>query len=209
MRLPLALGSDALLEGLVQAPPSEQGVEKRGPGYRSRKRSGLWPDHVLLEVRVSLELSLIIALIAHFVGDYIIQNQTMADQKTSKWSYALLHGFTYTLPFLFATQSLAALLVIALTHAVIDRYRLAKYLIWFKNQLVPKKNRYAWDDSITRKNGDFNIRLPHQLNDKATGFPQSVPPWMSVWLLIIVDNTLHIVINTLAIIFLGHVGVMW
>jgi hypothetical protein len=31
---------------------------------------------------------------------------------------------------------------------------------------------------------------------------------MSVWLLIIVDNTVHIVINTLAIIFLGTVWVI-
>jgi hypothetical protein len=130
----------------------------------------------------------------------------MADHKTSKWSYALLHGFTYTIPFLIATQSIAALLVIALTHAVIDRYRLAKYLIWFKNQLVPKASRYSWDPAYSPGN---RIKMPHELNDRATGFPQSVPPWMSVWLLIIVDNTVHIVINTLAIIFLGHVGRLW
>jgi hypothetical protein len=190
---------------------------------------------------MSLELSLIIALIAHFVGDYIIQNQWMADTKTSKWFPALVHGFTYTIPFLFATQSIAALLVIALTHAVIDRYRLAKYLIWFKNQLVPKAARYPWGRvrKLKAKNvtiqpatvapmdsskldastitagvisasslGSSMIIMPRQLNDKTTGFPQSVPIWMSVWLLIIVDNTVHIVINTLAIIFLGSVWVI-
>lgn len=151
---------------------------------------------------MSLELALILSLLAHFVGDYIIQNQWMADQKTSKWLPALVHGFTYTIPFLFATQSIAALLVIALTHAVIDRYRLAKYLIWFKNQLVPKAARYPWNPA-TREANDHSIKMPQQLNDRATGFPQSVPSWMSVWLLIIVDNTVHIVINTLAIIFLG------
>jgi hypothetical protein len=155
---------------------------------------------------MSLELSLIIALIAHFVGDYIIQNQWMADHKTSKWLPALVHGFTYTIPFLFATQALPALLVIALTHAVIDRYRLPKYLIWFKNQLAPKSARFSWDPSFS---ADNRFKMPHELNDRATGFPQSVPAWMSVWLLIIVDNTIHIVINTLAIIFLGHIGVLW
>lgn len=142
--------------------------------------------------RISLELALILSLIAHFIGDYIIQNQTMADKKTSQWSYALLHGFTYTLPFMIVTQSIAALLVIALTHAVIDRYRLAKYLIWFKNQLVPYEDRYSWANA-----------------NQATGFPERVPNWMSVWLLIIVDNCVHIILNTLAIIFLGNVWKLW
>lgn len=126
----------------------------------------------------------------------------MADQKTSKWLPALVHGFTYTIPFAFIVHSWAALLVIALTHAVIDRYRLAKYLIWFKNQIVPKKHRYAWDPSYSPGN---TLKMPHELNDPTTGFPQSVPKWMSVWLLIIVDNVAHIIINTLAIIFLGSV----
>jgi Protein of unknown function (DUF3307) len=143
---------------------------------------------------ISLELALIISLLAHFVGDYLIQNQWMADTKTSRWLPALVHGFTYTIPFLLATHSLVALLVIALTHAVIDRYRLAKYLIWFKNQLVPKASRYPWDGEI---------------NDKTTGFPKRIPSWMSVWLLIIVDNVCHILINTLAIVFLGHLLVMF
>lgn len=132
----------------------------------------------------------------------------MADEKTSKWFPALVHGFTYTIPFLFATQSIAALLVIALSHAIIDRYRLAKYVIWFKNQLVPKRARFPWDNSLHDKDGNMNLRMPNQLNDKSTGFPQSVPPWMSVWLLIIVDNTIHVVLNTLAIIFLGSVWVI-
>lgn len=114
----------------------------------------------------------------------------MADEKTSRWLPALIHGFTYTLPFLFATHSIAALLVIALTHAVIDRYRLAKYVIWFKNQLVPYNARYSWENA-----------------DQSTGFPQRLPAWMSVWLLIITDNVIHVVLNTLAIIFLGSIWV--
>lgn len=158
---------------------------------------------------MSLELVLVLSLIAHFVGDYLIQNQYMADNKTSRWLPALVHGFTYTIPFLIVTQSLAALLVISLTHAIIDRYRLAKYVIWFKNQLVPKRARYAWSDSPTDKDGNFLYLQPHQVNNKATGFPQSVPPWMAVWLLIIVDNTIHIVLNTLALVFLGGIWVIW
>lgn len=114
----------------------------------------------------------------------------MATQKTSRWVPALLHGLTYTLPFLFATHSLAALLVIGLTHAIIDRYRLAKYLVWFKNQFAPKAFRSDKESM------------------KTTGYPAETPIWLSTWLLFIADNTVHIIINTLAIIFLGQVWVL-
>lgn len=138
---------------------------------------------------MSLELALIIALLAHFVGDYILQTHWMATQKTSRWLPAIVHGITYTLPFLFATHSLAALLVIGLTHIVIDRFRLARHLMWFKNQFAPK---------------DFR---PERSELKTTGYPANTPQWLSVWLMIIADNTAHVVINTLAIIFLGSIWV--
>lgn len=114
----------------------------------------------------------------------------MATQKTSRWLPALLHGLTYTIPFIFATHSLAALLVIGLTHIIIDRYRLAKYLVWFKNQFAPKAFR------------------PDRSAMKTTGYSENTPAWMSVWLMIIADNTVHIVLNTLAIIFLGSFWVI-
>lgn len=138
---------------------------------------------------MTLELALIISLIAHFVGDYILQTHWMATQKTSRWAPAVLHGITYTLPFLFATHSLAALLVIGGTHIIIDRFRLARHLMWFKNQFAPK---------------DFR---PDKADLKTTGYPASTPAWLSTWLMIISDNTAHIIINTLAIIFLGSIWV--
>ena len=125
------------------------------------------------------------------IGDYILQTDSMAVHKTSSWKHALLHGFTYTLPFLFLTHSLAALLVIALTHAVIDRYRLAKYLVWAKNQLAPKADR------------------PPKSAMKTTGYRDTAPDWMAVWLLILADNTVHLVINALALVFLGQVWVLF
>lgn len=87
--------------------------------------------------------------------------------------------------------SVPALLVIAGTHIVIDRFRLAKYLAWGKNQLAPKEFRPPRSAMLT------------------TGYSESTPAWMSVWLMIIADNTVHIVLNTLAIIFLGHIGRIW
>jgi hypothetical protein len=128
--------------------------------------------------------------VAHLFGDYVFQTHWMATQKTSAWPPALWHGLFYTLPFLIATHSLAALLVIGLTHVIIDRYRLARHLAWFKNQFAPKAFR------------------PERSELKTTGYPADTPPWMSVWLMIICDNAVHIAINTASIIFLGTIWVL-
>lgn len=115
----------------------------------------------------------------------------MATQKTSSWKYAILHGVTYGIPFLVATHSAAALLVIIGTHIIIDRFRLARHLMWFKNQFAPREFR------------------PSRETMRTTGFPAETPVWLSTWVMIIADNAAHIAINTAAIIFLGHIGVLW
>ena len=117
-------------------------------------------------------------VLAHLTGDYLIQSHWMATCKTQRWWPAVAHGLTYTLPYLFVTHSVAALLVIGGTHIVIDRYRLARHVVWLKNQLAPAKYRPA---------------------HTATGYDADVPPWLAVWLLIIADNTLHLLINTAAV----------
>jgi hypothetical protein len=123
-------------------------------------------------------------IVAHLVGDYIVQSEWMASEKTKRWWPAIVHGVTYTLPFLFITQSWSALLVIAGTHIVIDHYRLARHVSWLKNQVGPRGSRPTWEDA------------------RATGYPSAKPAWMSVWLMIITDNTLHILINIGAVTWL-------
>ena len=123
-------------------------------------------------------------LLAHLVGDYLLQSHWMACEKTKRWWPAVAHAATYTVPYVFVTQSVWALLTIGVTHAVIDRYRLAKHVVWFKNQLAPKSFRPAWVDS------------------KVTGYPSDTPLWMSTWLMIIADNTLHLLINTASVAWL-------
>lgn len=120
-------------------------------------------------------------ILAHLVGDYLLQSHWMAVEKTKRWWPAIAHGLTYTLPYILVTQSVAALLVIAGTHVVIDRYRLAKHVVWLKNLLAPKE-----------------YRSPRT----ATGYPTDTAPWMSVWLMIIADNTLHLLINTAAVLWI-------
>ena len=123
-------------------------------------------------------------LLAHLVGDYLIQSHWMAVEKTKRWWPAIAHALTYGLPYLLVTQSLAALVVIVGTHAVIDRYRLARHVCWAKNQLGPAEHRRPWSEC------------------SASGYPPDTPPWLAVWLLIIADNTMHLLINSAAVAWL-------
>jgi hypothetical protein len=124
-------------------------------------------------------------LILHLVGDYIIQNDWMALNKSKRWWPAIAHVITYTIPFLLITQSWKALAVIGLTHLLIDRFSLAKYMIWAKNQVMAAKEfRYPWKDA------------------NFTGYQDTRPLWLTCWLTIVADNTLHLAINYLALRYL-------
>lgn len=120
-------------------------------------------------------------LVAHAVGDYILQSDWMAHNKTKDSFAAMVHVLLYAAPFLLLTDSWTAIAAIAGSHFAIDRWRLARYLVWAKNWLGPNK---PWADC------------------SATGYPSDRPPWMSVWLLIIADNVVHVVCNGLALRYL-------
>lgn len=124
-------------------------------------------------------------LVAHLVGDYVLQSDWMALEKTRRWPPALAHAATYGLPFLLITRSPAALAVIVGSHAVIDRYRLARYLCWAKNQAAPARWRRPWAECTQ------------------TGYPPERPPWMTVWLLIAADNAVHVCLNSAALLWLA------
>src|SRR6056297_2503282 len=114
-------------------------------------------------------------LLAHLVGDYLLQSHKMATSKTSQSFWALYHALTYTLPFLFLTVEPLRLFIICFSHFLIDRFRLAVYIVKIKNYLL---GEFKWINT-------------------ATGYPEDTPPFLSVWLLIIADNTLHLLINYL------------
>lgn len=121
---------------------------------------------------MNLETALITGFILHFVGDYLLQNDWMAQQKTKDWFACTVHCVLYTLPFTFILWESPWIWLIFITHYFIDRYRLAQYWIRFVN--------WKWDGN------NF-------------GYSDEKPQWMSVWLLIIVDNTFHIIFNSIAI----------
>lgn len=122
-------------------------------------------------------------LVAHAVGDYILQSDWMVREKTHRALAAFVHCVFYTLPFLFITLNPSALAVIAVGHFVLDRWYVARYVVWLKNR--PWPGSLPWSECTE------------------TGYPPDTPPWMARWLLIIVDNILHVLINGVAIYYLG------
>jgi hypothetical protein len=114
----------------------------------------------------------------HLWGDYITQTDWMAQEKTKRNLAAFVHALVYSLPF-FLITSLQAVLIIGITHYFIDRYRLARYVVFAKNWITNRN--LAWADC------------------NATGYHKDTPAWLAFWLLIIADNTLHLTINYFAI----------
>lgn len=113
-------------------------------------------------------------LLAHLVGDYVLQSHWMALRKLTSWRVAWLHGLLYAVPYLAVTRSPLALLIIGGTHAVIDRKRLAAYVIDAKDRLL----------------------APPSMRDSTSS------GGLRTALVIIVDNTIHLVINAAAIVWL-------
>jgi hypothetical protein len=153
-------------------------------------------------------------LVAHVVGDYILQSDWEASEKTKKSIACLAHVSTYFLPFLLFTTSWKALVFIVSTHYVIDRWRLARYVCWAKNWLAPRwitptggpgdpvTLRYPkGQDPMNPLEGGEVILLRNYPWSRCsgTGYPPERPPWMATWLMIITDNLMHVLCNAAAL----------
>lgn len=122
-------------------------------------------------------------LILHLIGDYLTQSNWMAQNKTKNSFAAGAHALVYSAPFLLLIGSTPrpalAGVTILVTHFLIDRFRLARYVVWVKNFIGP--GNLPWREC------------------SATGYPPDCPAWLAVWLMIIADNTLHLAINYAAL----------
>lgn len=154
-------------------------------------------------------------LALHGLGDYILQSDWMATTKTKKSIAALAHVVTYTLPFLFLTRSPAALAVILGTHFLIDRWRLARYVVWAKNFLGPWLCKYETltANPIPSPPADAEMvdlvwvwyrrwNPPWREVKDSFGYPKDRPVWLAMWLMIICDNLMHVACNGLALKYL-------
>ena len=118
-------------------------------------------------------------LLCHLVGDYILQSHTMAVKKKGSSFWATYHGIVYSLPFIFIASP-NALFVIAFTHVIIDYLSLANYVTSFKNFFF----------------GTFDAKCLKEV------YPEQTPLYLTVWLVILMDQTIHLVINYFAIKYL-------
>ena len=118
-------------------------------------------------------------LLLHLIGDYVLQTDWMARAKVRASFAAACHAIVYSLPFLLLSPSLAAIAFIALSHFLIDRFRLARFVAFAKN-----------------KTTDWHLKWA---DCSATGFPSDVPPGHAFWLMILIDNTMHLSLNYAAL----------
>lgn len=124
-------------------------------------------------------------LILHLLGDYVTQTHWMAREKVKSWYAAFVHALVYSCPFILLTSSAAAFLTILVTHCVIDRFSLAKYVLFAKNWITDR---------------DLTFKMCNK-----TGYPDieeeggTVPLWLTFWLYAVADNTIHLCINYAAI----------
>jgi hypothetical protein len=120
-------------------------------------------------------------LLCHLIGDYCLQSDYMATEKVKRSVAAVYHCLLYTFCFTFLTYKVNALCFIFATHFLIDRFRLAKYVCYAKNFMSPRTYWYEWVDC------------------NATGYHTDRSMYLSVWLLIITDNTMHLLCNYIAL----------
>lgn len=142
-----------------------------------------------------------IQLILHLLGDYVLQSDWMAQNKTKSTWAAFCHATVYSLPFAFIA-SLNAWLVIWITHLLIDRFRLARYVVYAKNFLAPRSTDLGVTHSAAGSTHQWLDWWHPWAECSATGYHKDTPPFLAVWLLIACDNTLHLAINAASIAWL-------
>ena len=123
-------------------------------------------------------------ILCHLVGDYFLQSEWMVRNKKQSVVVASVHGLVYTLPFLLLDITLLQYLVIAFSHAVIDRWgeNIIGSIIKTKNLISPKSGRVN--------------------NPNVYGFPEGTPDYIQFFVVVAIDNTLHILCNALVLSYL-------
>lgn len=120
-------------------------------------------------------------IVAHLLGDFVLQNHWMGVNKNDQWFPAAVHAVLYTVPFVIFFGFCWALIPISVTHYFIDRYQLVKkYWVNF------------WGIG---KSGWLPGKLGVQMKD--------APPFIGIWLAFIADNAFHLVINGASLHYLG------
>lgn len=68
-------------------------------------------------------------ILAHLIGDYLLQDDWMAKGKKESWNIAVAHTLAYMIPFLFVDDiNIIKFILIAIQHLVQDR---TNFIVWF------------------------------------------------------------------------------
>ena len=87
-------------------------------------------------------------LIAHLIGDYLIQNDWMAlNKKKSNWA-CLVHAITYIIPFCFFLNWWQILLI-AFQHYIQDRTNFIAWFMDIKGSKSFRENMSPWSIILT------------------------------------------------------------
>ena len=152
-------------------------------------------------------------LFAHFFGDFVIQTDWMALNKSKRSFPCLVHVLIYTACFLPITTSWKALLLIGVTHFILDRWHfILKRLIWWKNHFPKGYPQYKYcdttgyyDDSPYNSEEVYRTDWCDIKGNEETletfGKPRHF--FITIWLYVATDNLFHIFINYMAIKYLG------
>lgn len=151
----------------------------------------------------------IVFLLCHLIGDFITQTDWMALNKSKKSLNCFIHVIIYTAGFLILTTSWKALLFIGATHFIFDRWPvIIRRMLWLKNHF-PTGYYPSWeycsstgyyDDSPYNLKKLEGMDKEIMMDDRIWGKPRHF--FITIWLYIITDNTLHLVCNFVALYFL-------
>ncbi len=162
-----------------------------------------------------MELTLytvVMFFLCHVIGDFWLQSDWMAMNKNKKTWNCLIHVLIYTACFLLLTTSWKALLFIGVTHFIFDRFPvLIKRTIWLKNHFpTGDYPPYEWCDSTGYfDDSPYNT---YKLNEKREAWVRGnvLNDWygnprhffITIWLYIFCDNSLHLLCNLIALTLL-------
>ncbi len=138
-------------------------------------------------------------LILHLLGDYLLQSEHMAKNKRNSSFWAGFHAIVYSLPFFLLEPSWFAWSMICGSHFLIDRFGLARFVVLAKNIVLGLWPQWLLQQIYRSAGRDEEWKNDRQrltwVNCRTTGYPSDVQPWLAGIMIIVSDNTIHLLIN--------------
>lgn len=124
-------------------------------------------------------MNLLLAIIGHLIGDYILQTDWMALNKKKHTWPCFIHCLLWSLSVtLISGASLLAFTLLFITHFIQDRTNI---IIWWMKLKWKDQSKFMECDTLLIKHD----------------YEPSIKPGLGPWSIIIVDNVWHIIFITL------------